>query len=192
MEKWNAFLKDYNCLYANDQQNGLRSKIKLFRRILFSPNTQVLFLIRYRYSSIGKFCRHRLHHSYHIECSCSSIGIPLRIPHPFNIIIAAQSIGNNVQINQNVTIGGNGGKSGKYIDKSGKIKQHTLPIIEDNVQISPNSVVAGPVTIGHDSIIGANITVTRDIKPHSMLYDPFAVSKRKWFVKYGYQGFYCE
>ena len=76
--------------------------------------------------------------------------------------------------------------------KSGKIKQHTLPIIEDNVQISPNSVVAGPVTIGHDSIIGANITVTRDIKPHSMLYDPFAVSKRKWFVKYGYQGFYCE
>ena len=85
MEKWNAFLKDYNCLYANDQQNGLRSK--------------VLFLIRYRYSSIGKFCRHRLHHSYHIECSCSSIGIPLRIPHPFNIIIAAQSIGNNVQIN---------------------------------------------------------------------------------------------
>ena len=50
----------------------------------------------------------------------------------------------------------------------------------------------GPVTIGHDSIIGANITVTRDIKPHSMLYDPFAVSKRKWFVKYGYQGFYCE
>ena len=74
MEKWNAFLKDYNCLYANDQQNGLRSKIKLFLRILFSPNTQVL----------------------------------------------------------------------------------------------------------------------RDIKPHSMLYDPFAVSKRKWFVKYGYQGFYCE
>lgn len=53
MEKWNAFLKDYNCLYANDQQNGLRSKIKLFLRILFSPNTQVLFLIRYRYSSIG-------------------------------------------------------------------------------------------------------------------------------------------
>lgn len=99
MEKWNAFLKDYNCFYANDQQNGLRSKIKLFLRILFSPNTQVLFLIRYRYSSIGKFCRHRLHHSYHIECSCSSIGIPLRIPHPFNIIIAAQSIGNNVQIN---------------------------------------------------------------------------------------------
>lgn len=71
MEKWNAFLKDYNCLYANDQQNGLRSKIKLFLRILFSPNTQVLFL-------------------------------------------------------------------------------------------------------------------------NSMLYDPFAVSKRKWFVKYGYQGFYCE
>lgn len=79
MEKWNAFLKDYNCLYANDQQNGLRSKIKLFLRILFSPNTSVLFLIRYRYSSIGKFCRHRLHHSYHIECSCSSIGIPLSI-----------------------------------------------------------------------------------------------------------------
>ena len=26
--------------------------------------------------------------------------------------------------------------------------------------------MAGPVTIGHDSIIGANITVTRDIKPH--------------------------
>lgn len=29
------------------------------------------------------------------------------LPHPHNIIIAAESIGDNVQINQNVTLGGN-------------------------------------------------------------------------------------
>ena len=44
MEKWNAFLKDYNCLYANDQQNGLRSKIKLFLRILFSEQEFTEFI----------------------------------------------------------------------------------------------------------------------------------------------------
>ncbi|MCE9239295.1 hypothetical protein [Bacteroides thetaiotaomicron] len=71
-------------------------------------------------------------------------------------------------------------------------EQYTLPIIEDNVQISINCVVAGPVVIGGDSIIGANITVTRNIEPHSMIYIPFEVSKRKWFVKHGYQVFYCE
>lgn len=64
-----------------------------------------------------------------------------------------------------------------------------MPIIKDNDQISPNKVAVGSVTIGHDLVIGGNITATRDIKPHSMLYDPFAVSKRKWFVKYEYQGF---
>lgn len=48
-----------------------------------------------------------------------SIGTPLRIPHPFNIIIAAHSIGNNVQINPNVTIDGNCGKLASYVDKWG-------------------------------------------------------------------------
>ena len=119
MDNWETFLEDYKCLYAKEQYKGLKSKIKMILRIAFSPNAQVLFLIRYRLSKIGNFCRYRLHHSYHIECSCKSIGTPLRIPHPFNIIIAAHSIGNNVQINQNVTIGGNCGKSASYVDKWG-------------------------------------------------------------------------
>ena len=191
MNSWNLFLTDYKCLYAKEYHGGLWALIKVYLRILISSNTQVLFLIRYLNSKIGKYCRRRLRHKYHIECTCKTIGSPLRIPHPFNIIISAHSIGSNVQISQNVTLGGNCGKSSIYVDK-GRSIEHTMPIIEDNIQISSNSVIAGPIVIGHDTIIGANVTVTRNIEPHSMIYVPFMKSTKKWHVKYGYQGFYSE
>ena len=74
----------------------------------------------------------------------------------------------------------------------GGVERHTMPIIEDNVQISANVVIAGPVKVGHDTIIGANVTISRDVMPHSMVYVPFSLSKRKWYVNYGYKGFYCN
>ncbi len=42
-------------------------------------------------------------------------------------------------------------------------------IIEDNVFIGMNAVIAKPVTIGEGSVIGANSVVTKDIEPFTVV-----------------------
>lgn len=64
-------------------------------------------LINYKCKIVTFILRRFLRSHYHIECSCKTIGSYFMLPHPHNIIIAAESIGDNVQINQNVTLGGN-------------------------------------------------------------------------------------
>ena len=58
------------------------------------------------------------------------------------------SIGNNVHIMQNVTIGA---------------KDGFAPKIKDNVLVGAGAVIFGNVTIGESAIIGANAVVTRDV-----------------------------
>jgi len=41
--------------------------------------------------------------------------------------------------------------------------------IEDNVWIGNSVVIYPGVTIGHDSVIGANTVITRDVKPFSKI-----------------------
>ena len=59
-------------------------------------------------------------------------------------------------IGQGITIGGRNG-----------IKE--VPVIEDNVFISAGARILGNVNIGHDSIIGTNAVVLRDIPPYSVV-----------------------
>jgi acetyltransferase-like isoleucine patch superfamily enzyme len=98
----------------------------------------------------------------------------------------------NIQIGNNVTIGRYsciGAKSnvkigdyvrisrGVIIETAGlnlKVNPpypHTAkPIfIEDGVWIATNSIILGGVTIGKNSIIGANTVVTKDIPPYSIV-----------------------
>lgn len=42
-------------------------------------------------------------------------------------------------------------------------------VVERNCWIGQNAVILKGVTIGHDSIIGANSVVTRDVAPHSVV-----------------------
>ena len=77
-----------------------------------------------------------------------------KLPHPTGIVIAGGwEIGENVQINQNVTLGTTPGEG--------------YPVIEDNVTIYANSVVIGGITIREGSTIGANSTVIDDVPPNS-------------------------
>lgn len=76
------------------------------------------------------------------------IGGGFVIFHGFATIINANKIGENFTVYQNVTIGNIDGQR---------------PIIEDNVQITTSSVVLGNITIGQNSIIGANTTVTKNV-----------------------------
>lgn len=83
-------------------------------------------------------------------------------------------IGENCKIYQNVTIGGNG----KIINGE-PIKG--APKLEYNVAIFAGACVLGPITIGHDSIIGANAVVTKDVPPHSLVFGNPAVVKELTF-----------
>ena len=94
----------------------------------------------------GKFCQlirpillRILKKRYHIELGCREIGPYLRLPHPYGIIIAAKSIGENVMIGQYVTLGGNNckerqGSNGEPIHTPviHKINPHTVATIANS------------------------------------------------------------
>ena len=73
------------------------------------------------------------------------------------MILHAKSIGDDVHIRQNTTFG-----------IARKDQLHQLPTIEDRVDIGCGAVILGAVTVGHDSVIGANAVVLKDVPPHSV------------------------
>ncbi|CAI3293506.1 serine acetyltransferase [Enterococcus cecorum] len=83
-------------------------------------------------------------------------------------------VGENCKIYQNVTLGGNG----KIINGE-PVKG--APILEDNVAVFAGACVLGPITIGHDSIVGANAVVTKDVPPHSLVFGNPAIVKELTF-----------
>lgn len=125
----------------------------------------------------------KLKKNYHIELGCCEIGSYFRLPHPYGIIIAAKSIGENVMIGQYVTLGGNNCKERQ--DINGEII-HTS-VIGNNCQISAGSVVAGPIFIGNNVVIGANSTITKDIASGTLIYNSTGVSRHSYIVP-GWKG----
>jgi serine O-acetyltransferase len=87
----------------------------------------------------------------------AKIGEGFFIDHGLGVVIGETTIiGKNVTIYQGVTLGGTSWK---------KEKRH--PTIEDNVVIGASAVVLGPITVGHDSKIGACSVVVQNVPPHS-------------------------
>lgn len=75
------------------------------------------------------------------------------------VINSRAEIGEHCLIGQGVTIGGQGGKT----------VEGDLPVIEDSVFIGPGARVLGPFRVGHESIIGANAAVVKDVEPYSVM-----------------------
>ena len=48
------------------------------------------------------------------------------------------------------------------------------PIIEHDVVIYAEATVLGRVTVGHDSVIGANVFLASSLPPYSKIYEPAA------------------
>ena len=99
----------------------------------------------------------------------ATIGTHFTIDHGTGIVIGATCIiGNHVKLYQGVTLGA----KSFPLDKDGKpikgIPRH--PILKDNVIVYANATVLGRVTIGKGCVIGANVWVTRDMRPCSKKY----------------------
>lgn len=87
----------------------------------------------------------------------ATIGRRFFIDHGMGVVIGETAeIGNDVTIYHGVTLGGTSWK---------KEKRH--PTIEDRVIIGTGAKVLGPLTVGHDSKIGANSVVVASVPPHS-------------------------
>jgi len=85
----------------------------------------------------------------------SRIGSGLKMPHPAGIVIGAGVvIEENVTIYQQVTLGG--ARKGDYLDGN-------YPYIKKGTVIFAGAKILGKLTVGENSIIGANAVVTKDV-----------------------------
>lgn len=85
------------------------------------------------------------------------IGKNLNIHHGFGLVISSRStIGNNVVLRQNTTLG--------VVDE-----ESMGPTLLDNVQVGANAIILGAITIGEGSVIGAGAVVTKNVPPHSIV-----------------------
>jgi len=99
----------------------------------------------------------------------ATIGTHFTIDHGTGVVIGATCIiGNHVKLYQGVTLGA----KSFPLDKDGNpikgIARH--PILKDDVVVYANATILGRITIGKGCIIGANVWVTRDMRPRTKKY----------------------
>ncbi|MEO7000845.1 MAG: serine O-acetyltransferase EpsC [Ktedonobacterales bacterium] len=95
----------------------------------------------------------------------ATIGRRFFIDHGAGVVIGETTeIGDNVMLYHQVTLGATGWWKHRG---DGRVKRH--PTVEDDVTIGVGASVLGPITIGHDSKIGAMSLVLESIPPHSLV-----------------------
>jgi serine O-acetyltransferase len=95
------------------------------------------------------------------------LGRRVHLWHHGGMILMPVSIGNDVQLRQNTTIGVAHRGDGRWLK----------PVIEDRVDIGAGAVIVGDICIGHDSIVGANAVVLQNVPPWSLAVGVPAVVK---------------
>lgn len=83
------------------------------------------------------------------------IGPGLVLPHPMGIVLGSASIGRDVTIFQNVTVGA------RSFD--GAYDLTSRPVIGDGATIGCGAVLLGPIKIGPGVAVRANALITRDM-----------------------------
>ena len=97
----------------------------------------------------------------------AQIGDHFCIDHGTGVVIGETTIiGSHVVLYQGVTLGA---KNFEY-DEEGRPKDLPRhPILEDHVTVYSNTSILGRVRIGHDTIIGGNVWLTRDVPANSIV-----------------------
>jgi serine O-acetyltransferase len=90
-----------------------------------------------------------------------NIGSGLVLAHTVGTVLGAQYIGENVTIYHQVTIGS------KNIKNS---QNESRPAIMDNVVLYAGSKILGSITIGKNSIVGANSVVLKNVPDNHIAY----------------------
>jgi serine O-acetyltransferase len=89
----------------------------------------------------------------------ATIGRRLFIDHGMGVVIGETAVvGDDVVLYHGVTLGG-----------TSSLRERRHPTIGDRVTVGAGASVLGPVSIGHDSVVGANAVVVRDAPPNSVL-----------------------
>ena len=87
----------------------------------------------------------------------ANVGADFFIDHGSGVVIGETAeIGDRVTLYQGVTLGGTGIARGK---------RH--PTLQDDVTVGSGAKLLGPVTVGHNSKIGANTVVIEDVPPET-------------------------
>lgn len=153
-EIMDVFILDYKQYYSS---TFLAANIKYYpgllatffyriSRFLYMKNDEKNAL---EYSSLGfSLTAIELYYS-------ASIGKSFKLNHGVSTVVGARSvIGDNVLLHHSVTLGEkNGGR----------------PIIGNNVVIYPGAVIVGAISIGDNSIIGANVFVDKSYPSNSKI-----------------------
>jgi serine O-acetyltransferase len=135
-----------------------------------SPGLRAVFLyrlahsLRWRLGLLGRFLAALLfwfgRHWY--GCSLAATARlygGLMLPHPQGIVVGAGVVvGPRAWVFQNVTLGGAPGKEG-------------LPHVGADSRLFCGAVIAGPVTLGDNVMVGANAVIARDV-PSRMVVRP--------------------
>ncbi len=95
----------------------------------------------------------------------AQIGKRFFIDHGAGVVIGETAeIGDNVMLYHQVTLGATGWWKHR---SDGRVKRH--PTVGDNVTIGVGASVLGPITVGHDTKIGAMALVLESLPPHSVV-----------------------
>jgi serine O-acetyltransferase len=85
------------------------------------------------------------------------LGRRVRLWHYGGMILHARSIGDDVHIRHNTTFG---------VARRGE--NRAIPVIGSRVDIGCGACILGNVSVGEDSLVGANAVVLRDVPPRSL------------------------
>lgn len=95
------------------------------------------------------------------------IGSGLVVKHPAGIVVGeGVVIGENCTLQHGVTLG-------KRFLKPVHGRHDGYPTVAENVQIGTHAVIVGPISIGPNSVIGANSTITKNVGPDETVYGNF-------------------
>ena len=97
----------------------------------------------------------------------AQIGEYFCIDHGTGVVVGETTIvGSHVVLYQGVTLGA---KNFEYDAEGHPLDIPRHPILEDNVTVYSNTSILGRVRIGHDTVVGGNIWLTRDVPANSLV-----------------------